>query len=577
MRRAGRTLLALLLLALAAWGRPQSGGFERIELRVTGLRPAGLVAVDRGEDDGLAVGDLVLFHPRAGGTAAGNVVRLEPRSALVEMHDRELALALGTKGEVEVPRSRLAAPEPEPPQAEPVAPDPGAAAAPADQEGGQAPAVETPEPGSQARGGGLEPYTDDTPLLTRMRPVRPEERAVQFTGRVTLSGDATYTTFGDRSDSFLRAGGDLAYDNPFGRGGSLHVDAEANLRTTNVPDANDENYAKLRLDRFSYASGGTRFQPLRWEAGRFLQHGMVEFGVLDGVEWSWRRRNGNGFGVSVGLMPEPTPDFSTGDDLQVATWYRWILDHETHLSVDAGYQKTWHNGSADRDLLVTRLQYAPADAWNLFATTWVDYYGSTDRVKGTSLSLTQALVLASRRWEGSGVNVSFTHQRFPEIERKEFATVEDDQLADDHDDRLSLAGWRMSGPHRLHGELGGWVDEEDGGGDCELGVDFEELFAERSHTDFTGFVSYGEFSHGFGGQATFGRWLDDGRWDLFYEFSWNTIVGFADDADDVLQHRLRFSRDLRDFAGWSVDLHAEGRIFDDEGSITLGFYLQRRY
>ena len=536
--------------------------YERVELRVTELRPAGIVVVDRGAAEGLKKGDLVLFHPRAGKTEAGNVLSTEARSALVELHDRGLVLALGTRGEVMVPVSRLA-PEPPPPAAT----------------GAEQPAAPRAEPTQEIRWQNQdEDHTPDQPLLAQMRPVRPEERDPVLTGRVYVSGDGTLTSEDDRSDAFLRAGGSFEAENLFGRGGALLLDAEVNYRVTNLPDEDDESFSKLRLDRASYVEGGTRYDPLRWEAGRFLQYGIVELGVLDGVEVGWRRKNGDAFGFSLGFMPEPDADFSTGEDFQLAAYYHWALDQEDHLSLDGAFQKTLHDGDSDRDLLITRLRYAPPDAWNVYATAWVDYYGSSDRVKGQGIELTQALVLASRRWEdGSAANVSFTHQRIPELERDEFQLLDDDELENNRDDRLSFYGWWMVGEQRMHGELGAWSDEEEEGGDATFGVDFAELLLERSHLDLTGFGALGEFSRVVGGQLTFGQYLPDGRWDLFYEFSHHNVDDFPNDSDDILQHRLRAGRDWNALAGWNVSLYTEGRLYDDEGSLSIGFYLQRGY
>ena len=175
------------------------------------------------------------------------------------------------------------------------------------------------------------------------------------------------------------------------------------------------------------------------------------------------------------------------------------------------------------------------------------------------------------------MNWTFTHQSFPETDRQPLQILEDDQIQDDHDDRLAFSAWRRVGGHRLHGQLGGWVDEEDEGLDANLGIDFQDLLFDRSRTDVTGFASQGEFSNTWGFQTSWQRSLDDGFWSLFYEFSFNNNVGFNDDVDDILQHRLRASRNVYDFAGWNVELHAEVRTFDDEGSVTVGFFLQRGY
>ncbi len=540
---------------------------ERVELRVSEARPGGVVVVDRGAADGLRAGDLVLFHPRDGRLLGGNVLETAERSAVVELHDRSLVLEPGTRAEVLVPRERLAPP---PPAEEPPAPLP-------EQGGGDAAAAEPPQE-TIAWTNRDEEFRPGDPLLARMRPVRPEERDPLLTARLHVGGSATYTTLDDRSDSFLRAGADVRVENPFGRGGTLHVDLEGNLRTTDLPDQDDEAFTKLRFDRASYADGGTRYEPLRWEAGRFLQRGMVEFGLLDGVEWGWRRRNGDSYGFSLGFLPEPGPDLSTGDDFQVAGYYEWLLDPDRNFTLAGGYQKTLHHGDADRDLLVARMRYAPPQGWNAFATLWVDYYGSTDPVKGTSLDLTQALVVLGRAWsDGAATSLTFTHQKIPEIDRDEFQLLDDGELDDNRDDRLSLSGWVLSGGHRLHSAVGVWSDENEEGGDARLGLDLAGALGEGSHLDLTGFVVAGAFSRSFGGELTWGLPVEGGSWRVYYQFAHHTIEEFENDADDVLQHRLSVGRELRDFWGWRASLQVEGRVFDDEGSATLGFYLQRAY
>ena len=59
----------------------------------------------------------------------------------------------------------------------------------------------------------------------------------------------------------------------------MHYDLEVNYRRTDVPDLDGEENTRLRLDRASYHWGGTRFRKDRREVGRFLQSGMIEFGL----------------------------------------------------------------------------------------------------------------------------------------------------------------------------------------------------------------------------------------------------------------------------------------------------------
>ena len=89
----------------------------------------------------------------------------------------------------------------------------------------------------------------------------------------------------------------------------------------------------MLIQRLSYFQGGTRFSEKRWEAGRFLQHGMPEFGVLDGFEWTHRREGGDQFGASVGFMPQPDDDYESFADFQLAAYYLWVADHREELTI----------------------------------------------------------------------------------------------------------------------------------------------------------------------------------------------------------------------------------------------------
>ncbi|MEM7518981.1 MAG: hypothetical protein AAF368_18920, partial [Planctomycetota bacterium] len=349
---------------------------------------------------------------------------------------------------------------------------------------------------------------------------RPDQRKRTISGRAYLSFDAIRSSLDDRHDVFLRAGQDLLVQNPFGRGGQFHLDLEQNYRRAEIPGPGDENTSRLRIDRLSYAFGGDRFARDRYEVGRFLQYGVPEFGVLDGLEYGSRRDNGDRFGASLGFLPEPTPEQSTGRDFQLAAWYRWNFGEEERLSATAGYQKTLHDGNADRDLLLAKVEVLPVDDWRLYGTAWIDLYSSGDDAKGSGLGLTQVNLVALRQFdEGSSVDLSYRHLEFPELDRNEFLTVLDEQLADDHLDRVWLSGSKLSSPgRRLHGRVGGWADQDDAGGDIEGGYEFEDLIGQDSRADVTFFGGSAKFNRFFGTRLQYGQSTPVGRWNFLYEF-----------------------------------------------------------
>lgn len=536
-------------------------GNVELEVRV-GSAGRGWALIDRGSADALAVGDVVLFRPKEGGTYSGKVATLEERAARVELSDPAFTPVAGTRGKVKLPRARLAA-----------QPRPRVRPAPKRQAPTGAP--EAPVVFENRD----EDWQDGEPLLARVRPVRPGERPSDWHGLAYLGFDGIVSSEDERTDLFARAGLDATLENAFGRGGRLHLDGEWNARRVDVPDLDDEEDVELRVERFSYAWGGDRFEPVGWEAGRFLQKGMVEFGVLDGVERVVRTRAGHRYGASLGFLPEPDEEYQTGQDLQVAGFYEWVLDESEELSAAAGYQKSFHDGSADRDLVVARFQRLPSEGWTVFCTTWVDVYTDGDDEKGTLLGLTQAYLTTGRRWrDGSSLDLVLSHLEFPEIDRDEFLPVTDDQLADDHSERAALRGRLSLSPAiQLLGGVGGWLDEDDEGGDVEAGFAFGEFLGESVFADVRTFATAGRYSTSLGARASFGRFTAGGSWALDYEFSQNRIAGFSADNDDLPQHRLGLRAERRSFLGWDLSLRLEGLLYDDEAAGSLGIYLQRSF
>lgn len=540
----------------------QADEFERVELRVTSSQPR-VVIVDRGTGDGLLLRDRVVFRPREGGTFDGVIVRIGERVAVVEPLDPSFVPAPGTRGEVLVPRARFAPT---------VAPTKPADAQP--KEGEKPATAEHPAWKNQD-----EAWTPDQPLLAKVRPFRPSERESRFSGRVYTIADYIESSLDSRTDTFVRAGTDLLYENAFGGGGDLHADFEVNHRVTDVPDGDDQTKSRVRLDRLSYSWGGDRFASERFELGRFLQHDMPEFGVLDGIEWDRRLGGGSRIGASLGFMPEPTAEQTTGNDLQAAAWYRWVSDESERFSIGAGYQKTYHNGSSDRDLIVGRFHYLPIDAWNVDGTVWLDVYTASDDAKGSGIEPTQAYTSLSRHWDnGSDVRLSYTHLAFPEIKRDEFLPVTTQQLADDHNDRASIYTRQPLGSAiGISGEIGGWKDQDNSGGDAEVGFDVRDILVKDSRVDVAAYGTDGSFTRVLGWRASIGVDTRSGRWSLGYEFALQNQDGFSSNNDDLPLHRVRANWDLFTSSGWSFSTHVEGVFFDQETSILAGVYMQRSF
>lgn len=547
-----RIVAALVAVACATAPDAQESSIERVELRVVTTRADGTFEVDRGASDGVEEGQLVLFFPRSGGTFDGSVVEVLDRSAFVMPHIAELELPSGTAGEVLIPVTAL----PDEPAGQRTIPD-----APVDH-----------DPWSNAD----EAWNPGMPLLSYARAVQPHERPVQFNGRAYFWGQYLSTNDPGEVDSAYRSGADMKWDNLFGNGGTLHIDGELAILEYGLGGDERVDDTNLRVDRLSYSLGGTRFIPARLTAGRFLQVGVPEFGVLDGAEYALRMSGGDAFGVSLGFMPEPNGDFRSGNDFQVAAFYRWVADETETLALTGGVQHTWHNGAPDRELLLAKLEYLPLEGWRLLGTVWIDHYDSGDDVKGSGFEVSQAHASASRRWD-DGTSLRFAYARivFPETDADLFTVVPPETLANFHDDRLSSNGvLPLSERCDLLGEVGVWVDDIDRGGDAELGLGIDDLVLERSRANMSVFAVRGKFDTTVGARLGYARQVDNGRWSVSYEWAQHDITGFEDDNDDLYQQRLSASRDYR-FGSWDLSLIGTAFLWDGDDAWSLGLNVHK--
>lgn len=545
-----RLFLTLLLAAFAtAPARAQDGqDTVRIELRVSATRAGATVVIDRGAGAGLALGDRVRFLPVRGGTFEGIVVELEDRFAVVELSNPNVRIETGVRGEVLIPLERL-------------------------ERDVEVP-VAVPEHSPWEHSD--ENWSPGMPLLA-LGAVRPETRPVKMNGRVYFIGNGTYTTDQGRSDAFLRAGTEIFVENPMGQGGGVHFDGEFNYRVADVPDDDDEDRTDLRIDRISYYRGGNRFSDERWEAGRFLQYGMPEFGVLDGFEYDRRRLNGDRWGVSVGSAPDPDDKLESAGDFQMAGYYRWVLDELEQLSFDGGYQRT--GGDAGRDLFVAKARYLPPKGWNFHGTAWIDAYGSGDDEKGSGLEVTQAIATTGHLWEsGNGLSITYSRVRFPETGNELYDPLIQEDIYDSRVDRLGLTGWRwVEKKKRLHGRIGVWDDDDGSGADIELGMDVQDLWIDRGRGDLSFFAGDGQFSDYAGARLSFGRNVATGYWDVMYEVATHSQTGFDDENDDMVMHRIRTSREFHDISGWNLSVFGESNIWAGDSSYSLGLFLQKSF
>jgi hypothetical protein len=305
---------------------------------------------------------------------------------------------------------------------------------------------------------------------------------------------------------------------------------------------------------------------------------MPEFGYLDGAEWTQRRDNGHRYGFSAGFLPELDDDFDTGRDLQIAGFYEFVSDPGERFTLAAGFQKTWHNSNADRDLVIVRTRYLPDSGWDLSGTAWIDVYTSGDAGK-PFLEITHVYATARKTYAGgNGVVFAYRHQAYPQIDRVEFLPVLANEIANNRYDRLSVDAWRYLTDHlRVRGFVAGLNDEEFTGGAAELSLQTQDLLAPNNRADITAFIDRGQFATTIGGRASYARYLTKGRFEVLYEVANHHQFDFADNVNDIVQHRARVTGAYYVGKDWDVSGYVEIQLYDEEFSWSFGFTVQKQF
>lgn len=554
----------------------------QLALRVTSAPREGFVVVDRGLRDGVAVGDMVVLSPRNGGALECIVREAQEDRATVELPSGAQRVPNGTRGVARLPRGRARGSAPGRSVAS--VPDTQGAASSEASPGERAEPSHSTQTAPKPEHGGWpdldEGWTPEQPLLSSIGAVRPEQRERRLSGRAWTSFDSIFGVDGGRSDTFFRVGTEVIVENPFGAGGELGFDGEVTSRSTHfVSDANadDIGEAKFRLDRLYYELGGTRFAGDRWTFGRFISRDLPEIGVQDGVEWSRRFDGGHSVGVSGAFLPEPDADLDGASDFGFSGWYRWVRDEREETMWSAAFHKSFHDGDADRDLFVLKAHHLPRDGWTYLATAWVDLH--TGDALDDGLALTEAHASAGRRFDGAhDLRLTYDHREYPELLRQEFPAVGVESISDGVLDRLGLAGSATLGSEqRISGRVGAWSDEDDGGGDFELGYETRGILLPGSRLRLAAFLAQGKFSALRGARIGLGRSEGNVDWEIFYEVQEDAFEGFEGINDDAVQHRVRATTERTTRSGWVIGLYGEVQLQDIEDVFLAGFHVGRSF
>tara|TARA_R110002072_G_scaffold65778_22_gene162356 strand:+ start:3077 stop:4693 length:1617 start_codon:yes stop_codon:yes gene_type:complete len=529
-------VLALFVTNAAAQDTP----VQRVEIQVLSV-DADTVRVDRGRSAGIQSGDRVRIFAAGLPTIEGTVQSVREDSCRVEIPSGTIGIDPGTSGEVLVPVDRDAA-------------------------------VDLPWTAPS------EDFDPNSPLLLGQA-TPSSEREPAWRGRTFLQGEWAGSSGAGSSDNyFTNLGVDVLYENPFARGGRLHLNADLWTRAVDVDGGLDVSQARLRFDRLSYSFGGTRTQPDRWQFGRFLQHEFPELGVLDGVEFGRRLENGSRVGGSIGFLPETYEDFRTGEDLAAAMFYRHLMGAEDRIALGASYQKTWHAGKSDRDLFLTTLDMRVNQHVNVWSTAWIDAYGSSAANKSSGLELTQfvsGVTWANRSRQGA--TFSLTQTRWPELLRDGFASLDPNLLANGKVDRARVQGWTpLSENVHLRASIDRWSDQDASGDGMEVFVGWREILGEHSELGLAVFNRDAKFNDVQGYRLTGYRMTDLGTFRATVEPS-RVSGATADGSSKDNQLRLRGSWDQRLGIDWYLSVYAQTTSFGGIDTRTLGFHLQRSF
>lgn len=547
-------------------GAPPS--VRRLGVRITAAS-GGSVYLDKGREAGLQAGDTVLLYPPGAAAVEAIIASVSRRSSRVEVPPGAPTLGVDDRGEVLVPLSR------DTPPAAPPAPQDGSAAP--TTPGDAPPATPPDHPEWTAP---PEDWDHSQPLLAPAFSRTPEEKPTLLRGRVYFLGQNNWDEeHGSSEFTSARLGTEVFVDNPFHKGGQLHFDGETNLRRTVLDDDSDQTI-RSRIDRLSYAWGGTREEPLAVEVGRFLQNEFPEFGVLDGVETTLRTEHGGRIGASFGYMPEPFPRMETGKDLQVALYYRTDSGDPRDVILGVATQATWHEGDADRNLFVGTLDWNPTDELSFYGAAWVDYYGAEDDIKTTNLQLTNLRLNGVYRIApGTGVGAHVSQSRWPELLSNEFASATAEEILDNETTRVGVSAWHELSEHvRLDTRLDRWEDQNDTGGSGNVRIALRDLLYERGEVAVDVFRSIGSYTDTTGLRLSANRSFGDGT---FAVISWETAENDNEGADvddaNLDQQTLRASLDMMLDLTRSLSIFVERRTGDEQDSKNLGVFFQQRF
>jgi hypothetical protein len=552
--------LPLWLAAIAQLGVAGSAAAQDptvIRVRVVSVS-ADSVYLDQGRAAGLAPGmDVELSAPGAAPFRA-TIREVSATSARAEIPSGRPPVPVGTMGEVTLPAGSAARAGEEGPKRASTTPD------------------DLPWKWQDFPRGDT-----DSPLLAPAFGGGPASRPADWSGR--LFGQYTYSADeGDgRSNSAYRArlGARTQVTNLLGGGETLAFDGELRQRGEDLLNEGDDTDSQLRIDRLSYAYGEDVRDPWRLELGRFVSRFAPELGLVDGAELAWRTSRDLTLGAGLGLAPLPFPDRQTGDDFGVFGFAQWRPEDSPTIGFTLGVQKTWHRGTADRDLLFTRFDWQATERLRVDASALVDFYTASDDLKDSSAEITQGFVAARyRASDAFGFGLTSSTYAWAQLLRADLAFAPTELIRDGRVDRLSpRVWWNVGEDVRLQARVDHWSDQNGSGTGGELSSDWYRAFGGSIDLGLALSQSEGSYTSGPAIRFRAARTFDWGYASFRYEWTRWSADALATGSEDFSQHRtgLDASIALGDF--WNVQIQAETVLGDLQDGYNLGFYVQRRF
>ncbi|MCA9292909.1 MAG: hypothetical protein KDA20_03755 [Phycisphaerales bacterium] len=555
-------MLSMVLAVTQAFADDASADTEHQPLRVVVTSTSGQsVFIDKGRLDGVHAGmDLWLF-PDGSDPIVTVINIVSASSARADLPVGVEVPLIGTPGEIRVPL----APPPE------ESPEPADAEQPA-----QTPVVPEHPPWETD----LSDISPDEPLLAPVHRQKPAERAIKVAGRIYFNSHYTHDAGSGRDSSFMtgRLGTTLTVRNLLHDGGRLRFDAEAAAHRNEISGRGSETERDWRLERLSYAWGGEDFASYRAEVGRFYSIYLPELGLLDGAEAALQFDKGWTIGTGLAIIPRNNRDRDWDGDVGAHVFVNYETEKPGLGSATLGYQKTWHQGKEDRDLVLGRMNWRPSDKWWLFGSFRADIYTSDDEIKGSGVELTefwaQVRYTPTRNIGGS---VGYSRFRWPELERSDYRLLPVEIIENGQVDRGSFSAWaKLNKILRVTANYDLWQDDTNSGSSGDLTADWSALGEDLPALRAAVFFVDGNFNSGTGLRAELRHQINDINGYFGYEiFNYDGATAVSGKSTHV---RNLVRGGLSWYLGkWYVDVTGDYYFGEEDDVYTIGLYLSHRF